>query len=163
MESIADKFKLGMRSLAGGVTAVTTSHEGKNYGLTATAVCSVSMNPPRLLACVNCNGETYAAIQQSRKICVNFLSTEHQELAKRFAGMSELDGKDRFVESDWTYGVTGAPVLKGAVASFDCIVPAIIDTGSHGIVLGDIQSIENNPTSTPLLYFDAKFVTVKTF
>ena len=161
MTADIDMFKQGMRTLVGGVTAITTMHEGRPYGLTATAVCSVSAQPPRLLACVNCGGETYPAIQKSRIICVNILSTDHEELAKRFAGMSDLAGADRFQGDDWTSGVTGAPILKNALAAFDCSVPAIMDTGSHGIVIADVQRIEMSARGKPLLYANGQFVTIE--
>lgn len=155
----SNAFRAGMRQLVGGVTAVATCLDGKRTGLTATAVCSVSADPPRLLVCVNCQGETYQMIGESRVLSINILSTEHESLAKRFAGMGLEDGGDRFEEGDWQPGITGAPVLSSALASFDCRVGMIMDTGSHGVVIADIQNVIVRAGASPLLYSDGQFTT----
>ncbi|MEM7569811.1 MAG: flavin reductase family protein [Pseudomonadota bacterium] len=152
-------FKAGMRQLVGGVTAVTTMHEGRQAGLTATAVCSVSAEPPRLLVCVNCRGETYEMIGASRIFSVNILAREHEDLAKRFAGMLPLASGDKFEGDGWDSAATGAPMLKNALASFDCRVSMIMDTGSHGVVIGDIQHVRVRDGGSPLLYSSGEFTT----
>lgn len=152
-------FKAGMRQLVGGVTAITTAHDGRLAGLTATAVCSVSAEPPRLLACVNCKGETYEMIGASRVFSVNILAREHEDLAKRFAGMLPLDTGDKFAGADWESAATGAPLLTDALAAFDCRVSMIMDTGSHGVVIGDIQHVRVRDGGSPLLYSAGEFTT----
>lgn len=155
----SDAFRAGMRQLVGGVTAVATAHEGTRCGLTATAVCSVSADPARLLVCINCKGETYRMIGASRVLSINILSTEHESLAKKFAGMGLADGEDPFSEGTWQSGITGAPVLASALASFECRVAMIMDTGSHGVVIGDIQDVKVRAGASPLLYRDGGFTT----
>src|SRR6266849_7177996 len=67
-------FRQGMRQLVGGVTLITTHYAGRNVGLTATAVCSLSATPPRLIVCVNSKGATYKALCASRRMGVNVLA-----------------------------------------------------------------------------------------
>lgn len=155
-----DLFKRGMRMLGGGVTIVTTLHEDTPAGLTATAVCSVSAEPQRVLACINRAGATYGAISLSRRFCVNVLAGGHHELATCFAGMMKADDRDRFEHGNWTTIATGSPVLEDALSAFDCTVSSIVDTGSHAIIIGDILAIRVGAGSGPLIYMDGQFSTL---
>jgi flavin reductase (DIM6/NTAB) family NADH-FMN oxidoreductase RutF len=159
MSISADQFKQGMRRLGGAVNIVTANHEGVWAGLTATAVTSLSAEPPRLLACVNRQGATYDTISHGRTLAVNVLGVEHKDLAMRFAGMTNVPETDRFDQSLWRPDLTGAPVLLGALVSFDCEVENIMDVGSHGIVIGNIKSvrISSEKTSEPLCYVDGEW------
>ncbi|RVD33765.1 flavin reductase, partial [Mesorhizobium sp. M4A.F.Ca.ET.020.02.1.1] len=85
----AEHFRKGMRKLTGAVNIVTTMHNGAPHGLTATAVCSLSGEPPRLLACVNVVGRTFGYILHSRRMGVSVLAHRHVELAKHFANMTD--------------------------------------------------------------------------
>jgi flavin reductase (DIM6/NTAB) family NADH-FMN oxidoreductase RutF len=160
-----DLFKQGMRMLGGGVTIVTTESAGVTAGLTATAVCSLSAEPQRLLACINRNGATYGLISASRNFCVNVLAADHQDLAACFAGIGSngtiASPQDRFQNGKWARDVTGAPVLEDALVSFDCRVLTIVDTGSHAIIIGDIHGIRVQPGAEPLLYMEGRFSTLR--
>src|SRR6059058_3106362 len=109
-----------MRLLAGGVTIVTSAFEGRRSGLTATAVCSLALSPPRILASINVQGDTFGIINRSRCMSINLLSLEHERLAHRFATKRAMLNEDRFGLGDWREGATGAPVLADALASLDC-------------------------------------------
>ncbi|RMF11572.1 MAG: flavin reductase [Alphaproteobacteria bacterium] len=159
MTITAEEFKQGMRMLCGGVTIVTTKHAGQASGLTATAVCSLSAEPPRILACINRGGTTYGMVSQSRRFCVNVLTADQAELASCFAGMLRIGTEDRFNYGEWTRLTTGSPVLEDALASFDCTVSSIMDTGSHAIIIGDIVEVQVSPGGDPLLYMDGQFST----
>src|SRR5260221_12983341 len=80
-------FKTAMRRVASTVCVLTTEYEGRRWGLTATAICSLSAEPPSLIACVNREAEAHTAITLSRRICINVLSEEQIEVAQRFSGM----------------------------------------------------------------------------
>ncbi len=155
-----DLFAEGMRMLASGVTIVTTEHEGIKSGLTATAVCSLSAEPARLLTCINKSGESYKMISESRIFCINILAFDQVELAKCFAGLTYNSLEDRFTLGTWTNLKSGAPVLEGSLASFDCRANTILDSGSHGIIIGDILDISINKGAKPLLYMDGGFKTI---
>ena len=106
--------------------------------LAATAVCSLSADPPRVIACINRNGITYEMISKSRKLGINILSAAHQTLAMRFAGMMDIGDVDRFGEGKWRTLSTGAPILDDALTAFDCTLNVSIDVGSHAIIVADI-------------------------
>ncbi len=151
-----DQFKQGMRKLGGAVNIVTSSHGGVRAGLTATAVTSLSADPPRLLACVNRQGATYDIISRGRTLAVNVLGVQHKELAMQFAGMNGMAETERFDDGQWTSSGEGAPILSSALVSFDCEVDSIMDVGSHGIVIGNIRSVivPEGDSYSPLCYAD---------
>ncbi|MBL0923772.1 MAG: flavin reductase [Sphingomonadaceae bacterium] len=150
-------FQQAMRQLTGGVTLVTTNHEGINIGLTATAVCSLSAAPPRLLTCVNARGATYRALSASRRMCVNILAVDHCDLARRFAGMTDRGDADMFAMGDWSLSADAPPRLVDALASFDCEIDMIMETTSHGVVIGDIKEIVVGAGRPSLLYGNGQF------
>ena len=149
-------FRKGMRNLGGAVNIITTHHEDQNFGLTATAVCSVSAEPPRLLACVNKNGVTFKSIQESGLLAINTLCARHKTISEIFAGMNGNSEDDRFYEGEWDYS-GGVPILKDALVSFKCSVEGVQDVGTHGIILANINAIEVGH-GEPLFYIDGEFV-----
>lgn len=153
----ADAFKLGMRQLAAGVSIVTTCHAGGRAGLTATAVCSVSAEPPQLLVCVHQDSETYEAIRESGVLCINLLGQRHEDLARSFAGMTGKRGEERFVEGRWGEMRTGAPRLEDALAAFDCRIRDVLHSGSHCIFVARVVEVAAKPGGEPLLYMDGQF------
>lgn len=157
-----DQFRGGMRRLGGAVNIVTSAHNGGFAGLTATAVTSLSAEPPRILACINRGGATFDTISKGRCIAINVLGAQHKKLAMRFAGMDGEPETDRFEEDLWQTGVGGAPIFRDAIVSFSCEVESILDAGSHGIVIGNILDINlgNDSEETPLCYIDGNWATM---
>ncbi|MHC2569698.1 flavin reductase family protein [Rhizobium leguminosarum] len=156
-----EHFRQGMRRLTGAVNLVTTAHDGRLHGLTATAVCSLSGQPPRLLACVNVVGKTFEYILQSRRMGINVLAYRHLELARRFANMTDIGPEKRFSDAEWVSPHSGAPVLADALAAFDCVVDEIFVTPSHGVIIGEIKHVCFGPEGEPLLYSNGSFTTVR--
>ncbi|MGA8050023.1 MAG: flavin reductase family protein [Burkholderiales bacterium] len=149
------QFKLGMRTLAGAVTIITTAHSGHRYGMTATAVCSVSADPPTLLVCINRAAVTHGAIQKSSVYCVNLLRADDADLSTAFSGAQS--GEGRFKSREWTHLVTGSPVLIDALSSFDCRVVKKITHGSHTIFLGQVEQVMFGKRGKPLLYAEGQY------
>lgn len=150
-------FKSGMRRLAAGVSIITTTLNGERHGLVATSVCSVSVEPPSLLVCVNREASSHAAVQAAGIFCVNLLGQDDGRLAKLFGDPASR--ALRFANRQWSTLVTGAPTLVGALASFDCEVAATVPSGSHTIFIGNVQAAELwQGERTPLIYLDGRFV-----
>lgn len=161
-EQINELFRAGMAKLGGACTIITSAFQGERAGLTATAVCSVSMEPPRLLVCVNRKTHAHEIIQRSKVLGVNVLASEHEPLARRFAGMTQgVNGADKFHEGDWQIGPIGAPVLPGTLVTFECEVESISTHGTHSVFFCDVKhvhGIENAAaTQAALLYFNRNF------
>ena len=155
----AAAFKKGMRHLAASVTLITTRHREQRGGLTATAVCSVSAEPPQILVCVNKTASAHDPIGEAGFFCVNILSPDHRKIAERFAGMDGVEGDERFLGlGDWSTLTTGAPVLAGCPVSFDCRMVSKVAAGTHTIYIGEIVDLALDPTAHALLYCDGAFV-----
>ena len=153
-------FRKSMRLLASGVTIVASAHEGRRSGLTATAVCSLALSPPRILASINMQGHTYEVVENSRCMSVNLLAENQQELAERFAARRATEETDRFVHGNWTTRMTGAPILADGLAALDCRVTNIIPLDTHAILIGEVQDIVFGPHAAPLIHFEAAYTSI---
>ena len=150
----AEQFKSGMRTLAGAVNIVTSTHAGHRYGMTATAVCSAAAEPPTVLACINRLASTHGAVTKSKVFCVNVLRAEDWELSTSFSGAHS--GEGRFNSRDWTRLATGTPVLIDALVSFDCRVVKKLAHGTHTIFLGLVEQVAFGKKGKPLLYSEGQ-------
>src|SRR5512145_613259 len=142
----AEQFKAGMRALAGAVNIITSTAAGRRSGMTATAVCSASAEPPTVLVCINKLASTHGAVAKSKAFCVNVLRAEDWELSTSFSGAQS--GETRFKSRDWTRLATGSPVLIDALVSFDCRVVKRLSHGTHTIFLGQVE---------PVLYSEGQY------
>lgn len=147
-------FKLGMRALASAVTVIAVQgHRGTVAGLTATAVCSLSADPPSLLVCVNRYSTIAPALQPEREFSVNVLAADQEEVAQAFGGQKVVRGAGRFVYGQWTRSEHDVPILQGARVSFECVVGQVTDFGSHHIVVGRVIDVHpGRRDARPLLY-----------
>jgi flavin reductase (DIM6/NTAB) family NADH-FMN oxidoreductase RutF len=145
-------FKRGMRRLAAGVNVITTSNGAERDGLTATAACSISAEPPHLLICVNASASAHQPIHRAGAFCLNVLSHDQEDIARRFAGMDGADRSERFDLGTWGQLATGAPVLEGAIANFDCIVVREIEAATHTLFLGRVLGVRSRENGEPLIY-----------
>lgn len=155
-----EQFCHGMRHLAGACVVIASEHDGDRAGLTATAVCSISAEPPRLLVCVNKNVFAHGLITRSGAVSINVLGLEQEIIAKRFAGMVDgVCGEKRFEENGrWESGVLGVPVLRDSLVSFECRVVEAIPANSHDMFVCEVIGIDGQQESeSPLVYFDGKF------
>jgi Conserved protein/domain typically associated with flavoprotein oxygenases, DIM6/NTAB family len=151
-----DDFKLGMRRLAAGVSLITTVNRGQRHGLVATAVNSVTADPPTLLVCINKTASAHDHVAEAGLLCVNILADEHEAVAGRFS--SPVDREKRFDQGEWRTIRTGAPALVNALASFDCEVRQQVPYRSHSIFLAEIVGIELwGDSISPLLYLDGRY------
>jgi flavin reductase len=150
-----NQFKAGMRTLAGAVNIITSAHAGHRYGMTATAVCSASAEPPTVLACINKLATTHGAVAKAKVFCVNVLRSDDWELSTTFSGAQS--GEARFKSGNWTRLATGAPVLIDALVSFDCRVVKKMVHGTHTIFLGQVEQMLFGQKGRPLLYSEGQY------
>lgn len=146
-----DDFKKAMQLWGSGVTVVTTNSEKFGMqGMTVTAFSSVSVNPPQVLVCINESADTGEGIQESQCFAVNVLSSTQQDVSNQFAGGSSQ--QQRFENTPWTAGITGAPILNDSLMSLDCKVIEKIHAGTHWIIIGEVQDSVCRE-GEPLLYY----------
>lgn len=149
-------FKLAMRRLTATVTIVTAGREGRRFGMTATAVTSVTAAPPTLLICVNRAASIHDIVVETGHFCVNILGTHHAGLVGPFGGTAE--GESRFGHGAWSRQDGGMPYLDDAQASLFCRVSRTVEHGSHSIVIGEVLSVRLSDAIAPLLYQDGGLV-----
>ena len=152
-----DVYIAGMRRLAAGVTIVTAAMDGVRAGLTATSVCSLTAKPPRLVACVHREADAHELILASGRFAVNLLKPEHRELSDHFGGRDQSHGPSRFALGAWEEGTTGAPVLAGAAAVFECRLVDRVAAGSHSILIGEVVAVRQEVDAPALVYLDRTY------
>jgi flavin reductase (DIM6/NTAB) family NADH-FMN oxidoreductase RutF len=150
-------FRLAMREFASGVALVTTGRGDQRSGCTANSLCSLSLEPPSLIVCIALASSTLASLRANKTFGVNILAGAHENLADRFAGRSGVKSAARFVGSDWTTLVTGAPLLRGALACIDCEVEEVLDRHTHAIVIGRVAAVRRNDGDPALVHWRSKF------
>ena len=155
-----DDFIEGMSRAAQTVSVVTTNGPAGRAGVTVSAMCSVSADPPLVLVCIHHQSRAMPAIRQNAVFCVNVLANTMQEVSDTFAAMTSAE--DMFDAADWQVALTGAPVLTGALASFDYQVEEIHRAGSHFIFLGNVEEVALG-SGEPLLYGSRSYGTPSFF
>ena len=146
-------FRL-MGSFASSVTVTTSRGEdGQPTGFTASAFCSLSLDPPLCLVCVDLRSESLPAIEATRTFGVNILAEHQEDLSRRFASKD----LDRFAGLSYRDGpATGVPIFDGVVAWVECCVRDILPGGDHVIVVGEIQG-GDAVEGAPLLYYRSQY------
>jgi len=154
------RFRHVLGHLAGGVSLVTSRDpEGAPCGLTATAVCSVSLEPPLLLASIDRGSNTHLGIEASRAFAVNLLAADQEALAVRFAG----DAEDKFRDLAVAEAVTGAPVVEEALGFLDCTVVRDVPAGDHTVFIGRVEEarVGVGDLARPLVYHLGRYTTLR--
>jgi flavin reductase (DIM6/NTAB) family NADH-FMN oxidoreductase RutF len=152
----ADVFKQSMRLLAGGVCICTTAKGGERLGLTMTAVCSLTLEPPTLVVCVNRDAGAHDMMRATKRLCINFLASEHVELAELFSSVS-FKGSGRFDPAKWTDMASGVPALNSALAALDCEIIREMSVGQHSVFICEVKAARLNPDKEPLVHFNREF------
>lgn len=119
--TLQTEFRNAMAQPGSAVSVITTDGAAGKFGFTASAVCSVTDQPPTLLVCMNRNSYAHEHFRRNGVLCVNVLSSSHQELSGVFANAS-LRSDQRFLHDSWQVMSSGAPVLSSLSTSFDCLI-----------------------------------------
>lgn len=154
-----ERFKGVLGRLAGGVALVTSRRaDGRPCGMTATAVSSVSLEPPLVLACLDLGTTTHGAIEETGIFGVNLLSEGDEALAVRFG----RDDPEKFRDLEFTTDVTGAPLLPGTLGYCDCSVVQAVPAGDHTVFIGRVEaaSLREARESRPLVYYRGRYGTL---
>lgn len=159
---VSQRFLTAMSALAATVTVITAaSPSGERNGMTATAVCSLSNEPPMLVACINRSSGLARALNQTRWFTVNLLASDQEDVAATFAGRDGRSGEERFDPDLWSAHPSGAPVLRGAASSCVCHVANGLQQATHMVLIGVVHDVilpESDPP-LPLMYHMRRFTT----
>ena len=153
--ALIENFRGSMRHVAATVHAVTTMHNGESYGILATAVSSLSFDPPSLLACINREASLHEPMAMAERFCVNVLGLGNRDVAEHF--MKPLP--DRFAVGDWAVE-NDVPVLTTAQSSLVCTVADRHTFGTHTIFIGELIAANHRQDATPLTYYDRHYIDI---
>jgi flavin reductase (DIM6/NTAB) family NADH-FMN oxidoreductase RutF len=148
----AERYRHVIGHFATGVTVITSRHDGTDHGATASAVSSVSLEPPSLLVCLNRAAVTERAVRESGTFVVHILREDQGELAMRFAGRHG----EKFAGLEVERTETGDPVLPGTLARVECRVRDTVTGGTHSVFFGEVVRAEAGE-GAPLAYFRGRF------
>lgn len=150
-----DEFRHAMAGLAAAVNIITSDGPAGRAGFTATAVCSVTDDPPTLLVCLNRSASVHEVFTSNSTVCVNTLAHGQEALSNLFGGRTSM--AERFAVGQWRKWVTGAPLLEGAAASFDCRISNTVSVGTHDILFCEVVAVKRQGDAHGLVYFDRQY------
>ncbi len=150
-------YREAMAHFAGHVHIITTDGVAGRRGTTVIAACSVSDDPATVLVCLNRHNEKNAVFFENGVFALNTLTDAHKPLADAFSGLTGLPQEGRFALGDWAKLTTGAPVLKDALAVFDCEVAEVHDFATHRVLFGKVTGLSLGDRLEPLIYFNRAY------
>jgi flavin reductase len=160
MPKIASRdYRDAMACLGAAVNIVTTDGRASRAGFTASAVCSVTDNPPTLLVCMNRGSSAYASVRENGVVCVNVLSARHERLSRLFGGRISFD--ERFAAAAWSTLETGAPVLADCAVAFDCRIVDVANVGTHDVLFCRVVALQRSDGADNLIYFGRDYHIVR--
>ncbi len=149
-------FRYAMRHVAATVYAVTTRNDGVPAGILATAVNSLSFDPPSLLVCINRSASLHDPLLAEGMFAVNVLGLANREVADHFMNS---EAPDRFSQGKWI-DIAGVPVLSDAQSSFVCRMVHSHEFGTHTVFIGELVAAHHRNDATPLTYYDRNYIDI---
>jgi flavin reductase (DIM6/NTAB) family NADH-FMN oxidoreductase RutF len=148
-------FRDAAARFASGVTVAAATRDGLHHAITATAFASLSLDPPMVLLALDRAGQLIGLVRASGHVGLSVLSADQEQIG-RLASTSGRSPQALVDEAPTTTAVTGAPLLIGALAWFDCEVEAITEHGDHAIIVGRVVAAAST-TGEPLIYFQRSY------
>jgi flavin reductase len=149
-----DAFKLAMRRVASTVNVITICVGGEPMGITATAMSSISLDPPSLLVCINRSASMHGSMEDVAHFSVNVLHRDQEEVAQIFADRRHK--ALRFADG-WSVDCERPPRLLNAQASFLCRRIDHHRFGTHSIFIGQVEEVAMRGDVHPLVYLDGRY------
>ncbi len=148
-----DLFRAAMARTASTVGVVTTDGPAGRRGVTVSSMCSLSLEPPSVLACVHHLSPACSAIAENGVFCANLLADDQRAVSESFAGRIPAWRGDKFACAQWQRLTTGSPALEDALAIFDCELDQVVRYGTHDVLMGRVVEVRMHE-GRPLLYAD---------
>jgi flavin reductase (DIM6/NTAB) family NADH-FMN oxidoreductase RutF len=148
-------FRDAAAHFASGVTVAAAAHDGLHHVITATAFASLSLEPPLVLLALDRAGQLIGLVRASGHVGLSVLSVDQEEVGRQ----ASARGRRLEAAADdapTTTAVTGAPLLTGALAWFDCEVESITEHGDHAIIVGLVVAAAS-AAGEPLLFFERSY------
>jgi flavin reductase (DIM6/NTAB) family NADH-FMN oxidoreductase RutF len=144
----ASAFREAMAEFASGITVVTTRDaSGQPLGITVSSFCSVSLDPPLVLLCIENRSETHAGFRSARCFAVSVLEEAQERWSRRFA----TPGPEKFADEAMPSGNLGLALVPGALAHVECRIVAEHPAGDHVVYVAEVEHVSVRP-GRPLVY-----------
>lgn len=152
------EFRAALGRFASGVTVITTKDAaGHRHGITVSAFCSVSLDPPLILICIDRHTGSHHAFLESEFFAVNILCEDQQHFSDYFASHRD----DKFDRFEFEENERGIPVLKNVLVNLECRRVNTHENGDHTIFVGAIERATIND-GNPLLYWHGNYRKLET-
>lgn len=151
---LSESVRSAMRRVASTVNVISICVDGRPMGITATAVSSISLDPPSLLVCINRAASLHASMGDMSHFCVNVLHRDQEAVARMFADRAQH--ALRF-SSGWDVDCAPAPRLIEAQASFLCRRIDSHSFGTHSIFIGVVEDVHARDDTDPLIYLNGRY------
>ncbi len=142
---------------ATGVAVITSAGASGGGGMTANALCSLSLDPPLALVCFQEDARTLPIVRDARRFGVNVLAAEQEHLAGVFA--SKVPEEEKLASVGHTF-VDGVPIIDGALAWAVCDLRELIDGGDHTIAIGEVVGMGYGE-GEPLIWYRGEYRTLR--
>lgn len=151
------ELRKALGSFATGVCIVTIAPElNTPIGMTINSFASVSLDPPLISWSIQNNSECFDSFNAADTFAINILSADQQELAQSYA----RKGQHQLQEAHFYRGQSGAPLLHGALAAFECRLWARYPGGDHHIVVGEVLAFVARPMSRALGFYKGTYTEI---
>ena len=151
------EFRAALGRFASGVTVITVeTPSGDVHGMTASSFCSVSLQPPLVLVCIDHLAETYLHLRERGRFGVSVLKEDQEALSEFFADPERNPDAARRLDIHYNQMKSGMPVLANTLANLDCTVVQAHAAGDHTIFVGEVKEV-SVADGTPLLYFRGRY------
>ncbi len=151
-----DTYRSLIGQFATGVTVVTTNVDGRLHGMTANAVCSLSLEPLQLLVCVDRESNCHEQMQRAEAFGLSILAFDQEEISNTFA-RTTAPVAGSLLGVGFRQGSLGEPLIENALAHLECRIAERIDGGDHIIVIGDVVAGELLRDAEPLLFYGGRY------
>jgi len=146
------RFREVLGHFATGITIVTASEDGVPVGFSCQSFAALSLDPPMVILAPAKSSTSWPRIAEAGAFAVNILAEHQEAICLNFA----VSGGDKFDGVAWTAGTTGAPLIKGSLATIECTLGAIYEGGDHELVTGHVVAMEVG-SGSPLLFYRSGF------
>jgi 3-hydroxy-9,10-secoandrosta-1,3,5(10)-triene-9,17-dione monooxygenase reductase component len=146
------RFREVLGHFATGITIVTASEDGEPVGFSCQSFAALSLDPPMVILAPAKSSTSWPRIAEAGAFAINILAEHQEAICLNFA----VSGGDKFDGVAWTAGTTGAPLIKGSLATIECTLGAIYEGGDHELVTGHVVAMEVG-SGSPLLFYRSGF------
>ena len=154
-DEFREAFRLALRRFPAAVSVITSTDRDRCHGMTATAVTSLSLDPPSLIVCINQATLLHDIMLLARRFCVNVLRREQAALSSAFSGA--VPAQQRFGLGNWMTSAEGVTYLADAQINIFCRKAAAVPYGTHTIFIGEAETVKVRDPIEPLIYQDATY------